>query len=453
MLMDMPAQAFVLCAKRGKCNECAPIANYLKCHVHSSIPSLPDDAHSECMLCLSDFGPNAEAMTRKLLDQPGIIGVRILGPARKQHAAVASFVRRFRRGDVTTWTSVPREKHRTPMISQVEVSSNDNCPPRQSTEQQELTELPNLPKGYCSFGELILPHAVRNLAKAFSKDDHPILITGETGTGKSHIARIIHNESHRRNAPFVAINCATLSDTLIESQLFGHTKGAFTGADCAKSGLVAAADGGTLFLDEIGELPRALQAKLLTLMQEREYRPVGAISPVASDFRCISATNANITGAPAGGAFRHDLLYRLSVLTLHLDPLRSAPEVLEFLITRIIRNIAIKRNAPALSIDRDALLKLRTYSWPGNYRQLINTLVHAAVISSTSTIGPDSITLPESSPTPTEDTLHWKGRTLRAIETDAIRHTLALLGNNKAKTARSLGISESGLHAKLKSLR
>ncbi len=210
----------------------------------------------------------------------------------------------------------------------------------------------------------------------------PVLITGESGTGKELVARSIHANSSRRNGPFVTINCAAIPRDLLESELFGHTKGAFTGAIKEKKGKFQLADGGTIFLDEVGELLLELQPKLLRALQEKEVEPIGSTKVQKLDVRVVSATNLNIEQAIADGSFREDLYYRLSVIPLHLPPLRDRTEDIQLLVKYFCR----KHCSDKIRIENDGLKILMTYPWPGNVRELENTIERLIILRNSNTI-------------------------------------------------------------------
>ncbi len=211
-------------------------------------------------------------------------------------------------------------------------------------------------------------------ARLYAQSDVNILITGESGTGKELLADAIHSQSARADQPFVAINCSAIPQDLLESELFGHVKGAFTGAHQDREGLFATADGGTVLLDEIGDMPYPLQAKLLRVLQEGKLRPVGGRADMSLDVRVISATHIDLQQAMAERQFREDLFYRLNVVNLHLPPLRDRPEDIPMLVEHFIAGIAQRTGRPAKRLAPDALPVLLGYEWPGNIRQLENTV-------------------------------------------------------------------------------
>lgn len=273
---------------------------------------------------------------------------------------------------------------------------------------------------------------------AARNDDAPVLILGETGTGKGYIARRIHDRSRRADRPFVEINCASLSATFFESEVFGHERGAFTDARQSKRGLVEVAADGSLFLDEIGELPLDVQPKLLKVIEEHRFRRLGGTTELRSSARLICATNQPMDTLVAEKRFRADLFYRLQVLTITMPPLRDRPDDLPALITH-----CLPRGA---TLTRDASTALARYDWPGNIRELKNTLWRAAILSDGKPITPRELNLPTSgsAPTPISDL------SLAAAEQRAIDAALAATGGNRARAAAALGIARSTLQEKLR---
>jgi two-component system response regulator PilR (NtrC family) len=218
-----------------------------------------------------------------------------------------------------------------------------------------------------------------------------VLVTGESGTGKELVARAIHETSHRKGRPFVSINCGAMPETLMESELFGHVKGAFTGAVAASEGLFAAADGGTLFLDEITEIAPPLQVKLLRAIQERQVRRIGDVRDIAFDVRLIAASNRNVERAVAEGVLRGDLFYRLNVIPIHLPPLRDRRDDIPLLVAHFIEKVAAAQRKPVRRITPAALALLEAHSWPGNVRELENVVERAMVLGTGDVLDVDAL--------------------------------------------------------------
>jgi len=209
-----------------------------------------------------------------------------------------------------------------------------------------------------------------------------VLVTGESGTGKELVARAIHEASPRREKPFVSINCGAFPETLLESELFGYLKGAFTGADSNRRGIIEAAHGGTLFLDEIGETSLAMQVKLLRVLQERKVRPLGGTQDIAVDIRLIASTNRDLMSMVSQGQFREDFYYRVSVIPIQVPPLRERREDIEPLARHFLRRYALQVGKPLRDFDAESLTALKKYSWPGNVRELENAIERAVAVSS-----------------------------------------------------------------------
>jgi len=279
------------------------------------------------------------------------------------------------------------------------------------------------------------------------------LIQGESGTGKEVVARLIHQHSGRSGA-FVAVNCAAIVDTLLESELFGHEKGAFTGADKAKPGRFELAQGGTLFLDEIGELAMPLQAKLLRAIQERVIEHVGGTEPIEVDVRVVAATHRDLFALAAEGAFREDLAYRLNVINIELPPLRNRGEDIPLLSEALLEKIAHQHERPAPALEKAAIEKLCRYTWPGNVRELENVLTQAMIRARDSNIGADHVRFLRepadamaSVAEPAEGVLAL--RSLEEVEAEHIQRVLAHTGGHKGNTCDILGISRPALDRKI----
>ncbi len=292
------------------------------------------------------------------------------------------------------------------------------------------------------------------MASKFSVNDAPVLITGETGTGKELIARAIHANSGRRNQKFVVKNCGIKTESLLESELFGHMKGAFTGADRDKPGLFREAQNGTIFLDEIGDAPLSTQAAVLRVIQNGEIRPVGASKTETVNVRVLSATNKNLKDEISKGNFREDLFYRLNTFTIDIPPLRERRNDIPLLVTHCLAGIRVKVGNPELTITSEALDVLHRYAWPGNVRQLEHELERAAVVCSPET----SIQLHHLSPeildavaeTPGLGAPHGQLRlAVEKLERSMIAAALAENGNNIMRTADALGLTRKGLKDKM----
>ena len=291
--------------------------------------------------------------------------------------------------------------------------------------------------------------AIFRLVEKIANTTSSVLIQGESGTGKELIARAIHYGSARADAPFVAINCAALPESLLESELFGYVKGAFTGANSNKTGLFKAADGGTLFLDEISEMPASLQVKLLRALQEREFLPLGTTRPVSFDARLIAATNRNLEEEIAGARFREDLYYRLSVFSLTLPPLRERREDIPLLIRFFVEKYCRLLNVPPKTVSEEAMQAMINYEWRGNVRELQNAIERSVTLSDERI---ERSHLPqkvlESSPAPLDRTDQLL--TLDELERRHILGTLQRVADDKAAAAALLGIDLSTLYRKLK---
>ncbi|MGK4005837.1 sigma 54-interacting transcriptional regulator [Sorangium sp. So ce1036] len=274
-----------------------------------------------------------------------------------------------------------------------------------------------------------------------------VLVTGESGTGKELVARAIHFAGPRKAGPFMGINCAALPAALLESELFGHVRGAFTGADRDRTGLVVAARGGTLFLDELGEMPLEVQAKLLRVLQEREVRPVGSAEAVRVDFRLVCATNRDLLVEAARGRFREDLYYRVAVVQIRLPPLRDRLEDLPELALHFVRRAAEQLGRPAPELSREALRRLGQHRWPGNVRELENVITKAVVLCDGRKIGPDDVDLPR----PREGGGRGAPRP-HADERAALLDALDRTGWNAVQAAREAGMSRATFYRKLRRL-
>ena len=304
-------------------------------------------------------------------------------------------------------------------------------------------------------GDSATMRRVRDLIEQVASADATVLVTGESGTGKELVARAIHDLGPRRDAPFVAINCAAIPATLLESELFGHVKGAFTDAKGQKRGLFVQASSGTLFLDEIGEMPTEVQVKLLRVLQERRVRPVGGEEEIPFDARLIAATNRDLETEVEDGRFRPDLYYRINVVHIEVPPLRSRQGDILLLAQHFLRRHADRSKKEVAGISRPAAQKLLDYDWPGNVRELENCLERAVALTRMSEIGVDD--LPERIREHQSKKLEVSDDpqemiTLEEMERRYVRRVLAACRGNKTQAAKTLGLDRRTLYRRLESL-
>lgn len=290
---------------------------------------------------------------------------------------------------------------------------------------------------------------VVELGNRVAKFDTSVLITGETGVGKEVLGRHIHGLSPRSNGPFVAVNCAALPETLLESTLFGHKAGSFTGAAKDQRGLFEEADGGTIFLDEVGDTTPAMQMKLLRVLQEQEIMRVGETRPRKVDARVIAATNQELKEAIANGRFREDLYYRLEVVRIEIPPLRERPEDILPLARRFVKKCSDRLGLPDLRLDATCLDYLLEYRWPGNIRELENAIEHAAVLSTDNVILPEFLPKHICQPSEPEQPPVGLARSLAEVEWEHIRRVLELTNGNRGEAAKILQISPATLYRRL----
>ena len=323
-------------------------------------------------------------------------------------------------------------------------------------------------------GSSLAMQRVYHLIGKIAPTESTIVILGETGTGKELVARALHEQSLRADKPFVAINCGALPENLIESELFGHRKGSFTGADEHRTGLIEVADKGTLFLDEIGELPKGVQAKLLRFLESGEVRRIGENESTVRDVRVVCATLRNLEDMVREGEFREDLWFRINTFEIHLPPLRERledlPELIQHLAKRYSGSVLAKRPSGRDLFTSEAYKIMQRHQWPGNVRQLANVIEHALILSDTVPIGPEALPQPFLRMQPetqrnvigvwgaecnTEDKdsfhpqPHHSLKSLRDLEMDAINNALDRHKGNKNKAAEELGISLKTLYNKL----
>ncbi len=296
------------------------------------------------------------------------------------------------------------------------------------------------------------PHLrqILEIVPTIAASDSTILIEGESGTGKGLLAKQIHRLSTRSNGPLVTINCGAIPEQLLESELFGYRAGAFTGADRDKQGRVATAQGGTLFLDEIGDLPLSLQVKVLRLIQERVYEPLGDVQSLTADVRIIAATNRDLARLVEKRGFRRDLYYRVNVIRLVMPPLRERPSDIALLAEAILRRLSIARGKIVDSISREVVRRLMRHDFPGNVRELENILEHAHVLSTGREIEVED--LPDWLQTPVDFEHSKEPASLEELEARFLRDVLARKSWNRTAAARELGIHKTTLHRKIRRL-
>lgn len=295
-----------------------------------------------------------------------------------------------------------------------------------------------------------------SMVERVAEADATVLITGESGTGKELVARALHEESPRHDAPFVPINCGAIASSLLESELFGHIKGAFTGAQRRRAGVFERAEGGTVFLDEVGEMPADMQAALLRVLQERMVRPVGANDSIAVDVRVVAATNVDLREAVASGAFRQDLYYRLDVVRLETPALRDRGRDVLLLANHFVARTAWELGRDPLPLSRRVRARFLEYPWPGNVRELENAMERALILART-----DEITLRDLPRMLREHAAEQASRpharaeemlSLAELEERHIRRVLRATEGNKARAARVLGVDRRTLYRKLSRL-
>jgi DNA-binding NtrC family response regulator len=384
------------------------------------------------------------------LHLPGISGIDVLVHLKERqpelealmltaHSSIETAVEAMRRGAYDYLT----KPFRTPDLT-VHVQKAFEKVQLARREQQWLQQLSYESPRYRLVGSSAAMRKIVSLIEKVAATDSTVLVRGASGTGKELVARALHTNSPRRTRPLVTINCAALQENLLESELFGHEKGAFTGAVASKPGLVEVAEGGTLFVDEIGEMAPGLQAKLLRVMEDGHYRRVGGTQELTADVRVVAATNRDLAEEIKAGRFREDLFYRLNVVPIYLPPLRERrediPELIEhFLTTRQIGAVRAR-------IDADALKALKAYSWPGNVRELANVLERAQILSDNHVITMDD--LPENLTAAAPPAAEEGGdpRHLSEVERRHVQCVLQQEKGNKVHAARVLGVSRRSLY-------
>ncbi|HSI84515.1 MAG: sigma-54-dependent transcriptional regulator [Candidatus Methylacidiphilales bacterium] len=324
---------------------------------------------------------------------------------------------------------------------------------RTARENQDLKQTIGTERSHSGFvGNSPATQAIRDKVARIAGLNATVLITGESGTGKGVLARAIHAASPRAHGPFITVNCPSLPRELLESEMFGHEKGAFTGAHEKRIGRAELANGGTLFLDEVGDLPIDLQPKLLNFLQEKKFQRIGGGKDISADVRVIAATNQNLKDMVQAKSFREDLYFRLNVLPIEIPSLHERADDIPELAGHILQRIAQQRESGVFKLDKDAVRALGFYTWPGNVRELENTLERASAFCTANLITAGDLP-PEiaghavASDSPPFNLSGWK---IEDLERFAIQQTLAACNNNKAEAARVLGISEKSIYNKLK---
>ena len=393
------------------------------------------------------------------LVMPDVDGFRVLAEAKTidesvevilvtGHGSIESAVEAMKRGAAEFVTKpVNIEELRTKVGKQIEKQ-------RLTRENRELHHL--LDKRYGFEGIIGRSPAIESILESLrqvSRTQATLLIIGESGTGKELVARAAHNNSQRRNGPFVAINCAALNEGILESELFGHEKGSFTGALARRKGLFEAADRGTLFLDEVGDLPPATQAKLLRVIENREITRVGGNEAIKVDVRLLAATHRDLREEVKAGRFRQDLFFRLNVVTLRIPPLRERREDIPLLVDAFVREFGKLHGKEIEGVSPEARNLLVGYAWPGNVRELRNCIESMVVMSRRKVLDvadvPPSIA-GESVPGPAEKAAPRTVGPLRDLERSSIERALAETDGNRHRAAQLLGIGERTLYRKLK---
>ena len=299
---------------------------------------------------------------------------------------------------------------------------------------------------YGIVGRSAVMQDVIRTAKMVAQSRSTVLITGETGTGKELVARAIHFHAAQREMPLIKVNCAAIPDTLLESELFGHVRGAFTGATTAKRGKFALADRGSIFLDEIGTMSPSLQTKLLRVLQEREFEPLGSERTVTVDVRVIAATNRDLRQMVADGRFQEDLFYRLHVIPIHIPPLRARREDIPVLVEHFVQKHSVRAGKRIDGLAPGLMASLQAAEWPGNVRELENTIERAVVLATSAVIGPDALTLGGvSAPGNAAPPFLVLRQNIEWVERETVRRALEASGGVKKDAAELMGISQRAL--------
>ncbi|MCF8078589.1 MAG: sigma 54-interacting transcriptional regulator [Desulfobacterales bacterium] len=348
--------------------------------------------------------------------------------------------------------SVLRDENGT-IIGAVETLTDMSEIVRQQEEILSLRRTLHLDEGYHGIlGKSTVMQDLFDLIDNVAPTDSPVMIQGESGTGKELVARAIHDVSPRAQKPFIKVNCASLNENLLESELFGHTRGAYTGADRDRIGRFEAAHGGTIFLDEIGDVPISTQVKLLRVLEEREIERVGDHRPINVDVRIVSATHKSLDRLTAEGAFREDLYFRINVFPMQIPPLRRRPEDIPAIVQHFIRRNNEKTGKKILGLTPEAMERLLSYSWPGNVRELRNAVDYAFVLCNSGGIAaghlPPKISAREPAACPPLSLSPAEAK--RGAEREELVRTLEATGGNRSEAARRLGVSRVTVWKRMK---
>ncbi len=404
---------------------------------------------------LDQFGRHAVDAVVTDMQMPGMKGRELLDELRRRDPAIpVIIITAFGTIDgavdaikAGAWHFIPKPFHIEDLIATLDEALAEKAQSRRFNELRETARTSGI------VVECAAMRKTMDLVDRAAPVDTPVLLLGESGTGKELLARSLHTQNAARRGRFIAVNCSAIPENLLESQLFGHRRGAFTDAREDRPGLFQDAENGTLFLDEVGDMPLPLQGKLLRVLQEKEVHPLGASTPVPIDVRVIAATHRNLEASVREGQFRQDLYYRLNVIVIRVPPLRERRDDLMPLIAHFLKKHGDRLGRPGCSLSPGALEALMSYSWPGNVRELENAIERSLVLGREDLIRlddlPESIldAPPEPGPGATD------GRSVAHVERDHILKTLRAVAGNKAAAARLLGLDRKTLYRKLKAYR
>ncbi len=403
---------------------------------------------------LASFAPHVVLTDLKM---PGMDGIALIGRVKTLRPTAACVVMTAF-GSIDTAVAAIKagaETYLTKPLDMDAVSALVGRAMEKVELREETSRLREQVGDRLSFDKILGDHpAMQRVLKVVAqvaKARTTVLIHGESGTGKELIAAAIHHNSPRRDQPFVRLNCAALAESLLESELFGHERGAFTGAAQRRDGRFQKAHGGTLFLDEVSEIPRDVQVKLLRFLQERQFERVGSNETLTVDVRVVAATNRDLKQAVANGTFREDLYYRLNVVQIDVPPLRARKSDIPLLARHFLRKYAEQADREIHGFTEEALRAMTAYSWPGNVRELENAVERAVVLSEGSEIGPEELPSAATSKSDSGELgLLIPGVTMAELERMAIEKTLAAVGGSTAKAAEILGISRRKIQYRLR---